>query len=61
MHISPDTFAQVQHFIHYFGPQNMPGLILSDGRLSSIQSGELEIRATFQQNLSKSSYASIAS
>lgn len=38
------NFAWVQHFIHHLGPKGMAGFVLSNGSMSSNQSGEGEIR-----------------
>lgn len=38
------NFAWVQHFIHHLGPNGTAGFVLSNGSMSSNQSGEGEIR-----------------
>jgi type I restriction enzyme M protein len=38
------NFAWIQHFIHHLSPHGMAGFVLSNGSLSSQQSGEGEIR-----------------
>ncbi len=38
------NFAWVQHFIHHLSPRGIAGFVLSNGSLSSQQSGEGEIR-----------------
>jgi type I restriction enzyme M protein len=38
------NFAWVQHFIHHLAPQGMAGFVLANGRMSSNQSGEGDIR-----------------
>jgi type I restriction enzyme M protein len=38
------NFAWVQHFVHHLGPTGVAGFVLSNGSLSSNQSGEGEIR-----------------
>jgi type I restriction enzyme M protein len=37
-------FAWVQHFIHHLAPNGIAGFVLSNGSMSSNQSGEGEIR-----------------
>jgi type I restriction enzyme M protein len=38
------NFAWVQHFIHHVAPHGMAGFVLANGRMSSNQSGEGDIR-----------------
>jgi type I restriction enzyme M protein len=38
------NFAWVQHFLHHLSPQGVAGVVLANGSMSSMQSGEGEIR-----------------
>ncbi len=38
------NFAWVQHFVHHLGPSGTAGFVLANGSMSSMQSGEGEIR-----------------
>lgn len=38
------NFAWVQHFVHHLAPQGVAGFVLANGSMSSMQSGEGEIR-----------------
>jgi type I restriction enzyme M protein len=42
--VSNANFAWVQHFIHHLSPNGIAGFVLSNGSMSSNQSGEGEIR-----------------
>ena len=44
------NFAWLQHMIHHLGPNGVAGVVLANGSMSSMQSGEGEIRKNLVEN-----------
>lgn len=47
------NFARVQHFTHHLAPQGMAGFVLSNGNMSSNQSGGCPARSTMRTPIAK--------